>query len=97
MPKESTIVTIELKASGIAATARATAKRKESPILPPRNTFMPNTSAQTARIRIASFWPKLSRLTWSGVFFSDVVFRREAILPTSVSMPMAVTIKEPRP
>ena len=34
---------------------------------------------------------KRSRLTWSGVFFSFVSFIRDAILPISVPMPVAVT------
>ena len=97
VPKESTIVTMELSASGIAATASATANRKASPILPPRNTLIPNKIPQKIRIMMESFCPNWSRFTCSGVFFSDVVFNRLAILPTSVSIPIPVTMKEPLP
>ena len=97
VPNDSTIVTIELSASGIAATASATANRNASPIACPLITLIPNSMPQNTSISIESFFPKLSRLFWSGVFFSDVVFRRVAIFPTSVSMPMAVTRNSPLP
>ena len=97
VPKESTMVTIELKASGIAATARATAKRKASPGASPLKILIPNRMAQKIMINIESFFPKSSRFTWSGVLFSDVFFRRLAIFPTSVPIPMPVTSYAPRP
>ena len=92
------MVTMELKASGMAATARATAKRKASMTFSPRSrTLTAKRMPQSTRMPIESFLPKLSRLTWRGVFFSEVVFRREAILPISVSIPVPVTRKRPRP
>ena len=91
------MVTIELNASGIAATANATAKRKASPIDSPLKTLIPNKIAQNTKIKIESLRPKLSRFICRGVFFSDVLFRSFAIFPTSVSIPIAVTRKEPRP
>ena len=97
VPKERTIVTIELNASGIAATARATAKRNAFPIFSPRKTLIPNKIAQNTRIKMDNFCPNWSRFTCNGVFFSDVVFRRLAILPTSVFIPISVTTKEPLP
>ena len=36
-------------------------------------------------------------MTWSGVLFSDVVFKRDAIFPTSVSIPIPVTTNFPLP
>ena len=55
------MVTIELSASGMAATAKATAKRKASPMDSPLITLIPNKMAQNTRIKIESFCPKLSR------------------------------------
>ena len=82
----------------MAATARATAKRKAFITFSPRKkTLTQNSRAQITRMPMESFLPKLSRLTWRGVFFSEVVFRREAILPISVSIPVPVTRKRPRP
>ena len=57
VPKESTIVTMELKASGMAATASATAKRNASPISSPRKMLIPKRIPQNTRIRIDSFCP----------------------------------------
>ena len=44
-----------------------------------------------------NFLPNSSRLTWSGVRFSDAVLISLAILPTSVSIPIAVTTQVPLP
>ena len=98
VPKDSTMVTIELRASGIAATASATAKRKAFITFSCRHsTLTPNSTAQITRMMIDSFLPNWSRLTCSGVFRSSVFFRSWAILPISVSIPVAVTRKRPRP
>ena len=98
IPKESTMVTMELKASGIAATARATANKKASIKLSClKNTLMLNNMPQKIKIAMESFFPKLSRLTCKGVFLSRVFLRRLAILPISVSIPVDVTRKCPRP
>ena len=81
----------------MAATARATANISESSIFAPCNTFIPNTIIQSMIIPIESFFPKLSRDTWSGVDFSFVASKREAILPSSVFIPVEVTITTPLP
>ena len=91
------MVTIELKASGIAATASATANRKALPGCSPRNTLRANKIPQKSRIKMESFFPKASRFTWRGVCFSEVDFKSPAIFPTSVCIPMAVTTALPRP
>ena len=77
----STMVTMELRASGIAATASATAKRKAFITFSCRHsTLTPNSTAQITRMMIDSFLPNWSRLTCSGVFRSSVFFRSWAIL-----------------
>ena len=98
VPKERTMVTMELSASGTAATARATAKMKASITFScRRNTLTAKIRAQRIRMPTESFLPNWSRLTWRGVFFSSVLLSREAILPISVCMPVDVTRKRPRP
>ena len=58
VPKDSTMVTMELSASGMAATANATAKRKAFiAFLCRHNTLTANSTAQIARIIIDSFLP----------------------------------------
>ena len=92
-----TMVTIELKASGIAATARATANINESSTGIFLYRLKTNTTALIIIITMASWLPNLSRLTCSGVLFSFVAFISAAILPISVSMPVAVTSTTARP
>ena len=96
VPTDKTIVTIELKASGIAATASATANTNASvntvkfiPSL--RNSSKPKTITHIPIMISDSFLPKLSRLSCNGVFFSCVLFNSDAILPISVSIPTDVT------
>ena len=55
VPKAWTMVTMEVRASGMAATARATAKSSESRRVIFRNMQRANTSAQTIMISTASF------------------------------------------
>ena len=43
------------------------------------------------------FLTKLIQIDLSGVLFSDVVFKRDAIFPTSVSIPIPVTTNFPLP
>ena len=62
VPKDKTIVTIELNASGIAATARATANKNAFTIESPRNTLIPKRMPQNTKIMIDNFLPKSSRL-----------------------------------
>ena len=88
---------MELKASGIAATASATANINALLIFSPRNTLIANRIPQNIRIRMESFFPKSSRFAWSGVCFSEVDFRSPAIFPTSVCIPTFVTTALPRP
>ena len=92
-----TMVTMELKASGMAATAKATANINafSTGILLYR--LKTNTTALIIIITIASWLPNLSRLTCSGVLFSLVAFISAAILPISVSIPVAVTSATARP
>ena len=97
VPKERTIVTIELKASGIAATARATANINALPIFSPRNTLIANRIPQNIRIKMESFLPNSSRFTCNGVCFSEVDFKSPAIFPTSVCIPVSVITALPRP
>ena len=98
VPKERTMVTMEERASGMAATARATAKRKASMTLSWRTrTLTAKSPAHSTRMPMERFRPNWSRLTWRGVFFSEAAWRRAAIFPISVSMPVAVTRNFPRP
>ena len=58
VPKERTMVTMELSASGTAATARATAKRKAFMIFSPRRkTLTAKSAAQITRMPTESFLP----------------------------------------
>ena len=91
VPIACTMVTIELSASGIAATARATANIRESMIVLPCQMDKPNTSAQITIMMIASLPENLSRLCCRGVFFSLAAFISAAILPISVFIPVPVT------
>ena len=97
VPMACTMVTMELSASGMAATARATANMRASSTGSLRYRLMANTNAQTAVIPNARWPENRSRLIWSGVFFSPVSLSREAILPISVAIPVAVTTATARP
>ena len=98
VPKDRTMVTMELSASGIAATARATAKRKASSgDCPCQKTLSAKISPHRIRMPTDRRRPNWSRLTWSGVSCRAVVLSRAAILPISVSIPVPVTRKRPRP
>ena len=91
VPMANTMVTMEDRASGIAATARATAKRESKMPMPVRKMDRENTTAQMAMMTMASLAEKLSRLCCRGVLRCWVWFMRAAILPSSVSMPVPVT------
>ena len=91
VPKACTIVTIEPSASGIAATASATANISASSSCICRYNPSANTIIEIMIISIASFFENLSRLSLSGVFLSFERFIRSAIRPISVSIPVAVT------
>ena len=90
---DNTIVTIELNASGIAATANATAIIKESSKdCFAKKRFRHNTMTQIIIIPIDNLPLNSSKLFCSGVFRSFASFNREAIFPISVCIPMLVTI-----
>ena len=97
VPMACTIVTIEPSASGMAATANATANISDSRTGVPRYRLSPNTSAQIPKISAARRALNSSRLICRGVFFSCAAFIRRAIFPSSVSIPVAVTTNAPRP
>ena len=97
VPMACTMVTMELSASGMAATARATANIRESRTGIFRYRLSRNTRAHMTMMAMARRLPNWSRLTCSGVFFSLVAFIRAAILPISVSIPVAVTRTTARP
>ena len=90
-------MTIEPRASGIAATASATAKRSASNTFIPWIISIPNTRAEMIRIPTASLPEKRFKLSCKGVFFSFVLFISVAILPISVFIPVSVTQITPRP
>ena len=105
VPTESTIVTIEDNASGMAATATAIANINElkiksfkfPPALYPLKTSTLKITAAIIIIIIPNFFPKLSSLTCKGVCFVPALSRSVATLPTSVFIPVAVTIMVPLP
>ena len=91
VPIACTIVTMELSASGMAATANATANIRESRTGSFCQILSPNTMTLIIMIITASFFPKSSRLACNGVFLSFVSFMSVAIFPISVSIPVALT------
>ena len=102
VPNESTMVTMELRASGMAATARAIANIRAFIMLSKfrtstRNNSNRNTIALMTKIAIDSFWPNWSSVRCIGVLRSEAFCINAAIFPTSVSMPTFVTRQTPRP
>ena len=97
VPIAKPMVTIELRASGIAATASATANIKDSAKPMSRHTPRPNTMAQMTMIIIDNFFEKSSRLRCNGVAFSCADSIKSAIFPISVCIPVAVTSTTARP
>ena len=101
-PMDKTTVTTAASPSGMAATASDTAIMKElsttSKLIPPARrsctanmtTHMPRTSHVSILLSCVSFICK-------GVCPSEACARASAILPISVSMPVAQTIIAPRP
>ena len=101
-PMDKTTVTTAASPSGIAATARETAIMKEfrmtSKFSPPARrsctakitTQIPSTSHVSILLSCVSF-------ICNGVCPSEACERASAILPISVSMPVAQTIMAPRP
>ena len=98
------MVTIAGNPSGIAATANETATKNISianfcvgsvPCLVKKPTT--KTTAQISKIIIVNVLPNWLRLRLSGVSVSSVLLSIVAILPTSVFIPISVTIPSPRP
>ena len=67
VPIANTMVTMELSASGIAATASATANIRESRMGISRYRDRPKTTTQIARMMTANFLLKSSKLCCNGV------------------------------
>lgn len=87
---------MELNASGIAATAKATANKRHFQRIPTQNTDSKQNAAKDQN-GDRQLFPKESSEVCSGVRFADVLCKRFAILPTSVCMPMSVMTISPRP
>ena len=101
-PMDSTIVTTATSPSGMAATARETAIMNESSttstVKPPaRSSCTTNTSAHMPSTSQVSIFDSWDIFICSGVCPSSAVARASAILPISVSMPVAVMTAVPRP
>ena len=101
-PMESTTVTTVARPSGMAATASDTATMKVSntlssvrePATSRSNTKMNTQMASTILDRVLPSWVSLR---CRGVSSCSVWASTPAILPISVSMPVAVTTMRPRP
>ena len=97
VPTAKTIVTIEDNASGIAATAIAIANINELAKSPPLITWTANIIADSKHIPTPNFLLNSSNFCWSGVCFPSALSSKSAILPTSVFIPVFVTINIPLP
>ena len=62
-----------------------------------RTRLRAKTTPQTMKMPMASFWLNWSMATCSGVLRRFVAFMSPAILPSSVSIPVAVTMTLARP
>ena len=105
-PMESTIVITATSPSGIAATARAIAVINESraiskKALSPNTTFVKISNAKmnthTPKTSFVSTFESCSSLISRGVLPSSARVMALAILPISVSIPVAVTTALPLP
>ncbi len=101
-PRLRPIVTIAGSASGMAATASATANRNMlSTMLSVKALALSrpaaNTRAQMPSMTTVSRLPVRSSSCCSGVGSFSAASSRPAILPTSVCMPVATTTARPRP
>ena len=97
VPIASTIVTMLASASGIAATASATANIRASMMAFPCHTFKANTRIHIPMMAMLSFLLKSSSVFCNGVLRSCAVFIKVAIFPISDFIPTAVTITRARP
>ena len=87
-PSESTTVTTAGSPSGIAATARLTESMNALSTPMPRRMLSTNISAHIANAPMPRTFPIFASFICSGVVGSSSVFRRCAIFPTAVSMPV---------
>ena len=92
-----TIVTTAGSPSGTAATAREITVINISPISLSCQTAAPNKTAHSATARRLKTPPRSPRRFCRGVASSGASWMSVAILPISVSMPVAVTRPAPRP
>ena len=96
-PMASTMVTMAGSPSGMAATARATAVRKRSRMSRCWSSPTPNITAHTPTHTRERTWETSFIFRWRGVSPRPWRRRRAAILPISVSIPVAVTTTLARP
>ena len=96
-PSARATVTIAASPSGIAATAKDTPSINISPISLPL--IMPSTvtTAHITRHITTSTFPSESSFSLSGDFSSSIFWRRSAILPISVFIPISKTLNRPLP
>ena len=91
-PMERTMVTIAGNPSGIAETAKDTAVMKISMVGIPFKMPTTKMTPQAAIARNPKYLPSWASFCCSGVWVSSSLSKRFAILPISVSMPVAVTM-----
>ncbi len=96
-PIASATVTTAGSASGMAATARLTAVRNMSTSGSPRRIPAAKTTAQMPSATRASSRPNCASRRCSGVCPSMPDWRRVAMRPSSVAMPVATTMPRARP
>jgi len=97
VPIAWTMVTMEPRASGMAATASATANIRASNTGSLRYRLIRKIAPQIPIIPKARWPENRSKLACKGVFFSTVRFIREAMVPIWVSIPVSVTTAVPLP
>ena len=98
VPKARVIVTIAGKPSGMAATASEIAVNNMSIKLSwPRNIPTANTTTAMAKINQVNVLLSLVKLRCKGVMVSSASLINRAIFPTSVAIPVWMTIPFPRP
>jgi hypothetical protein len=83
--------------SGTAATAKLTERKKASTRSPRRRACVTKTTVTTPRQSPTSAFPNAAMRRSSGVISGGSRWRSPAILPSSVRMPVAVTIASPFP
>ena len=101
-PRLNPTVTIAGSASGMAATASATANKKRlstaaRSVIGLAMRPVANTMPQIPSMTTLSRLPVRSSSCWSGVGSLSVLSSRPAMRPTSVAIPVATTTARPRP